>query len=57
MSVVEGPNIISVFTTSQIPLHFATNNGIGKVVTVKQGHPGPKQTVRIAALLRSLFSD
>lgn len=51
MSVIEGPNIIAVFTTSQIPLHFATNNGIGKVVTVKQGHPGPKQTVRIVAWL------
>lgn len=51
MPVNEGPNVISVFTTSQLPLQYATNNGINKAVTVKEGNPGFEQTVRIVALL------
>ena len=57
MPLIPGPNVISVHTRVRLPARFATDNGVGKEITVKMGNPGPRQTVRIVTLLCLLFSD
>ena len=57
MPLIPGPNVISVHTRVRLPARFATDNGIGKEITVEIGNPGPRQTVRIITLLCLLFSD
>ena len=56
MSII-GPNAISVHTKVRLPARFATDNGVGKEITVQTGNPGPRQTVRIVTLLCLLFND
>ena len=51
MPFIVGPHVISVFTRLKLPNRYATDNGIEKVVTVKEGEPGPKQIVRITSTL------
>ena len=57
MPVFIGPNEISVHTKVRLPALFATDNGVGKEITVEVAKPGPKQTVRIVTLLCLSFSD
>ena len=57
MPLIPGANVISVHTRVRLPARFATDNGIGKEITVEIGNPGPRQTVRIITLLHLLFSD
>ena len=49
--IICGPNVISVFTLLKLPLRYATNNGIDKIVTVEMGEPGSKQTVGITSFI------
>ena len=57
MPLIPGPNHISVHTEVRLPARFATDNGVGKEITVEIGNPGPRQTVRIVTLLRLFFSN
>ena len=58
MAIASGTYYITVDTVGGLP-RFATDNGVGKEITVKGGDPAPspRQKVRIVTLLHLLFRD